>query len=88
MFTEYSLSVRKQATIISTFPSKTFTSRSTRLWNIIAPKLKLLDYSAKTGITKSTLKKCLFELQHNQNKLTWTVEDYNVAKIMHLKVKL
>ena len=82
LFKEYSLSTRKPTTITPSYPSKTFTSRSTYLWNILAPKMKVLDYSAKISVVKANLKKCIFTNQHNQTKLMWTTEDFNILKIV------
>ena len=81
LFSEYSVSARKPTTLTPSYPSNTFTSRSTRLWNILAPKLKVIDYSVKISLIRTNLKKCIFSNQHNETELTWTSEDYSIHKI-------
>ena len=81
LFSEYTLSTRKPTTIITTYPSKTFTYRSSLIWNTIASKLRLCDYSVKVNVVKSQLKNCILANQHRENELDWTCEDYNIQNI-------
>ena len=81
LYSSYNISHRKPTTLITPIPSNNFISRSTYLWNTIAPKLKVPDYSVKISMVRNTLKKILFKLQHKENKLVWTIEDYNINKL-------
>ena len=81
LFSEYTLSTRKPTTIITASPSKTFIDSSSLLWNTIAPKLKLHDYSAKVNIVKSKLKNSILTNQHCENKFDWTCEDHNARNL-------
>ena len=58
-----------------------FYDRATSIWNIIAPKLKLLDYSHNISLIKSTLKRALLEIQHSENKLDWTESNFDMNRI-------
>ncbi|KAL5258711.1 hypothetical protein ACHWQZ_G009241 [Mnemiopsis leidyi] len=55
--------------------------RSTTLWNTIAPKLKLTDYSYKISLAKSNIKKVLYSIQNAGDALTWTENNFNTQKI-------
>ena len=77
----YQSSSRKETTIISQLPSNDFISRSTKIWNTIAPKLKLFDYSYKISLAKSRLKKALLKLQHAYNDSAWTTSDYDIMQL-------
>ena len=81
LFNKYEISVRKPTMLKSSFPSQSFTDRSTSLWNCLAPKFKLPDFSVNVSFIKSKLKSALFSNQHIENPLTWTTEDYNTAKV-------
>ena len=74
---QFDISSRKESLILTSTPAENFVSRSTTLWNKIAPKLKINDYSFKLSSIKSTLKKSLMILQHSGDPLTWTSEDFN-----------
>ncbi len=78
---QFTLSNRKETTLISQFPSQNFISRSTKLWNTIAPKLGLFDYSYKISLARKRLKTALFKLQHATDGTDWTSNDYDVTKI-------
>ena len=77
----YNLSQRKETTLISPFPSNDFISRSTNVWNTIAPKLRLLDYSHNISLAKSNLKRALLKIQHAENEIAWTKNDFDITKI-------
>ena len=81
LFSDFTLSKRRPTNIITAFPSRTFTSRSSSIWNILAPKLKLYDYSENISIVKTKLKNSIFVTQHSENELTWTPGDYNIQSI-------
>ena len=81
LYSSYNISHRKPTTLITPIPSNNFISRSTYIWNTIAPKLKVPDYSVKISCVRSALRKILFKLQHKENKCTWTTEDYNINKL-------
>jgi hypothetical protein len=59
-----------------------FISRSTSIWNSIAPKFKLQDYSYKISLAKSNLKKALLRIQHAEDQITWTPNDCDFRKLM------
>jgi hypothetical protein len=77
----FTLSKRKNATLISQLPSQDFISRSTKLWNIIAPKIGLFDYSYKISLARYCLKRALLKLQHASGCTNWTSNDYDVTKL-------
>ena len=52
IYEQFTISHRKQTMLISTTPADNFIARSTKIWNIITPKLKLADYSSKTSFVK------------------------------------
>ena len=74
----FSLSSRKEITLITSFPTNDFIYRATTIWNIIAPKL---DYSRYISLIKSTLKRALLETQHSENQLDWTESDFDMNRI-------
>ena len=76
----YNMSNRKETTIITETPASNFVSRSSSLWNKIAPKLKIFDFCFKLNSIKNIIKNALLQLQHAENPLTWTSEDFNVEK--------
>ena len=82
LYSKYNISQRKPTTLISTIPLKNFISRSTIIWNILAPKLKVFDYSVKICQVRANIKNSLLTRQHTETELTWTSEDYNVNKIV------
>ena len=61
-YEQFNISNRKEILLITSQPLANFISRSTGLWNIITPKLKLLDYSVKINQVKSNLKRGLLNL--------------------------
>ena len=77
----FTLSKRKNTTLISQLPSQDFISRSTKLWNIIAPKIGLFDYSYKISLARNCLKRALLKLQHASDCTNWTSNDYDVTKL-------
>ena len=81
LFDLFNISSRKEMTLITPFPSNDFIYRATTIWNTVAPKLKLQDYTHNTSLAKSTLKKALLHIQHSENKLDWTENDYDFSKI-------
>ena len=84
IYSQFNISRRKQTMIISSSPTENFVSRSSNLWNIIAPKLKLTDHSYKISSLKNTMKRCLLNLQHAENPLTWTSGDFDINKFPSL----
>ena len=71
----FARSSRKETTLITAFPTHDFISRSTKIWNTIAPKLKLIDYSHKISAAKSSLKRMLLATQCSGDITFWN--DYN-----------
>ena len=80
LHSQYNMSNRKETTIIVDTPAGNFVSRSSYLWNKIAPKLKIFDFCFKLNSLKSNIRNALQELQHADNPLTWTSEDFNCEK--------
>ena len=79
---QFEKSNRKETTLIASFgTTNDFISRSTSIWNAIAPKFKLQDYSYKIGLAKSNLKKALLMIQHAEDLLDWTSNDFDFRKI-------
>ena len=81
LYEHFNISSRKETTLITTFPANNFISRSTSIWNTVAPKLKLLDYSHSISIAKSNLKRALLKVQHAENEIAWTQNDFDITKI-------
>ena len=83
----FKVSSRKETTLITSFPSHDFISRGTVIWNTIAPKLKLLDYSHNISLAKSSLKRALLHLQHSGDNLTWTKNDSDITRLQNISSK-
>jgi hypothetical protein len=81
LFDLFNVSSRKEITLITPFPSNDFIYRATSIWNTIAPKLKLLDYSHSISLAKSTLKKALLHIQHSENETSWTQADFDMTRL-------
>ena len=81
LYDKYNISDRKASLLISGFPSLMFTDRTTSLWNTIAPKLKLEDFSPKVSCIKNKIKKSLLVNQYKEPLQEWTVEDFNLASL-------
>ena len=81
LFDLFNISSRKEITLITPFPSNDFIYRAATIWNTIAPKLKLLDYSHNISLAKSTLKRALIDIQHSENDLDWTQNDFDIKRI-------
>ena len=71
-------SIRKDTTLITPFPSDNFISRSTKIWNTLTPKLKLLDFSFKISLAKSKLKRALLKNQFGGDMITWTDNNFDI----------
>ena len=74
----FTKSSRKETTLITAFPTDDFISRSTKIWNDIAPKLKLVDYSHKISAAKSSLKKTLLVNQSSGDTLFWNANNFGI----------
>ena len=81
LYDNFNKSVRKETTLIASLPTNDFISRSTTIWNIIAPKLKVLDYSHKISLAKSRLKRALLNIQHSDDMISWTDNNFDMNKI-------
>ena len=81
LYEQYTLSERKPTLIINSNPVENFISRSTRIWNIVSPKLKLNDFSFKISSTKNSLKAALLRLQGSDDPVAWTSNNFNPEKI-------
>jgi hypothetical protein len=78
----FNLSSRKETTLIAPFgTTNDFISRLTSIWNSIAPKFKLQDYSYKISLAKSNLKKALLRIQHAEDQITWPPNDCDFRKL-------
>ena len=80
LYSEYKVSERKPVTLLIGPPSNSFLHRSSTLWNTLAPKLKVFDYSIKINHIRNLLKKALLIRQHIEPTIEWTSEDHNVSK--------
>ncbi len=76
----YNISKRKKTFLITPSVSNDFIYRSSSIWNLLIPKMKVFDYSPKISLLKSTIKKILCSVQSNGNELIWTPDDYNIRK--------
>ena len=87
LYDHFSKSVRKETTLISSFPTNDFISRATTVWNTIAPKLKVLDYSHKISLAKSGLKRALLNIQQAGDMITWTDNNFDMKQISSITTK-
>ena len=85
LHSKYNISKRKPTTLISSLPSNSFIYRSTFIWNTLAPKFKVYDYSVKISLIRTSLKKLLLLTQHRETKIEWTSEDHNIHKIASIQ---
>ena len=81
---QFHISTRKQTSLISQLPSHDFVSRSTKLWNTIAPKFGITEFSHKISHAKTTLKKALLKLQHTADGVGWTSSDFDISGLARL----
>ena len=88
LYEQYHLSHRKEITLIASHPTKDFLSRSTNLWNTVAPKLKLLDYSHSISQAKSCLKATLLNMQHANDEIAWLSDDFDIQKMPAISRKI
>ena len=80
----FTRSLRKETTLITAFPTHDFISRSTKIWNTIAPKLKLIDYSYKISAAKSSLKRMLLKTQCSGDMVFWNDNNFDIDKLTQL----
>ena len=78
---KYNISQRKPTLLLIDSPSNNFTHRSALIWNTLAPKLGIYDYSIKINAIRNMLKQALLKRQHTEETIEWTSEDYNLAKV-------
>ena len=81
LFELFHISSRKEMTLITPFPSSDFIYRASIIWNTISSKLKLQDYSHNVSLAKSTLKRALIAIQHSDNELDWTENDFDMKRV-------
>ena len=82
MYAKFNISQRKPTRLLLNSPSNHFIHRSAKIWNILAPKLGISDYSVKINATRNMLKQALLKRQHIEETIEWTAEDYNLAKVV------
>ena len=81
LFENYSISDRKPTLLIQDIPANNFVSRSTKIWNLVTPKYKLVDFSCNISMVKTRLKKGLLRLQSSNDPITWTTNDFDINKL-------
>ena len=82
MYEEYSRSSRKPMLIINKLdPPDNHNTRSTKIWNIITPNLKIFDYSVSISCLKSKLKSSLLANQHCHAVYDWTNKDFDICNL-------
>ena len=82
LYHHFHKSPRKETSlIVPPVTTNGFISRSTTIWNSIAPKLKLQDFSYKISLAKSNLKKALLNIQDMGDPISWTENDFDFCKI-------
>ena len=62
-------------------PPDNFNSRTTRIWNVIVPKLVIRDYCLSVACLKSRMKQSLLFNQHNHADLDWTNKDFECSNL-------
>ena len=84
LYNLYNKSHRKELIlIVSSSPTKDFITRSTTLWNSIAPKFKFHDYSYKISQAKCNIKNALLSLQNAGETHSWSESNFNAQKIQY-----
>ncbi len=79
---KFNISQRKPSVLPLNSPSNCFIHRSAQIWNILAPKLKISDFSVKINSARNMLKQALLKRQHEEETIEWTSEDHNLAKVV------
>ena len=82
IYEKFNTSERKPTLLLLNSPSNCFTHRSALIWNILAHKLGIFDYSVKINTTRNLLKQALLKRQHAEETIEWTSEDHNLARII------
>ncbi len=82
MYAKFNISERKPTLLLINSPSNCFIHRSAKIWNILAPKLGISDYTIKINATRNMLKLALLKRQHVEETIEWTSEDYNLEKVI------
>lgn len=78
----FTCSSRKPTLILSQAdPPDNFNSRTTRIWNVIMPKLVIRDYCLSVACLKSRMKQSLLFNQHNHADLDWTNKDFECSNL-------
>ena len=77
----YTKSTRKDTALLMPTHSDDFISRSTKIWNTISPKLKMLDFSFKISLAKSKLKKALLKIQCGGDMISWSDSNFDLGKL-------
>ena len=62
-------------------PPDNHNTRSTKIWNIITPNLKIFDYSVSISCLKSKLKSSLLANQHCHAVYDWTNKDFDICNL-------
>ncbi|KAL5261473.1 hypothetical protein ACHWQZ_G007251 [Mnemiopsis leidyi] len=84
LYNLYHRSLRKELIlIVSSSPTKDFITRSTTLWNSIAPKFKFHDFSYKISQAKCNIKNALLLLQNSGETHSWSENNFNAQKIQY-----
>ena len=63
--------------LITPKPSNDFIYRTATIWNTITPKIQVSDFSHNVSHAKSSLKKALLSLQHEQS--SWSKYDHDIT---------
>ncbi len=82
MYEKFNISERKPTLLLINSPSNCFIHRSAKIWNILATKLGILDYSIKINATRKIFKQALLKRQHFEETIEWTLEDHNLLKVV------
>ena len=86
LFDEYECSARKPTLIICQVdPPDNYNLRSTKIWNVITPKLKFTDMTMSVSCLRSRLKVSLLNNQHNHTNLVWTNNDFDSRLLLFEK---
>ncbi len=83
LFADYVMSDRKPNLIINQVnPPDNFNTRSTSLWNIITPKLKLCgELIMSISCLRKKLKDALLENQHRHTQIDWVQNDFSCSEL-------
>ena len=75
IYSEFNISKRKEAFLITPVPSTDFIYKSSSLWNSLRVKLGIHDFSINISLVKTKLKSLILAHQHSGRENVWNPEN-------------